>query len=193
MKLNISILRKHRAHNTQCPSCDFVGVKGQDLYYHIKSLHPDSQSYVCWDCDKNFNMDHDWLNHMNLIHRSKVFKCKQCSYSVATKSCMLGHARMHTPDKFECASCEVKLATKDALQKHTLLHITKEEWECDEYHKKYASLLALKIHQHGQHGPRYQCPKCQKVFDAPIKKARHLWKCTQGSKPPGSPKGTAST
>ena len=48
--------RKHRAPDTQCLNCDFVGVKGQDLYHHIKYLHPDSRSYACWDCDKNFNM-----------------------------------------------------------------------------------------------------------------------------------------
>ncbi len=119
-------------------------------------------------------MDHDRLNHMNSIHRPKACKCKQCSYCAVTESHMLGHARMHALDRFECVSCEVKLATKDALQKHTLLHITKEEWECDDCHKKYASRLALKVHQCGQHGLGYQCPKCQKVFDASIKKARHL-------------------
>ncbi len=184
--------RKYKTPDTQCLCCDFVGVKGQDLYYHIKSLHPDSQSYACWDCDKNFNTDHDHLNHMNSMHRSKAFRCKHCSYCAATESQMLGHARTHTLDKFKCTSCEVKLATKDALWKHTLLYITKEEWDCDKCHKKYISHLALKIHQCGHHGPGYQCPKCEKVFDVPIKKARQLQRCNQASKPSGSPKGTAS-
>ena len=45
--------------DTGCPSCDFTAVQGIDLYRHIKDLHPQTHEYQYWDCDKQFNTDHD--------------------------------------------------------------------------------------------------------------------------------------
>ncbi len=160
--------RQCRAPDTQCPDCDFVAVRNVDLYWHIKDNHPASKTYACWDCDKNFQTDHDHINHMNIIHRAKAFSCTECLFTAA---------------KFECASCEIQLATKSALCKHTLLHLLDEEHKCSQCDKLYASKLALQVHTRGKHGQGYQCPQCNKVFDALIKKARHLKKCkTERSK-----------
>ncbi len=60
--------KKCLAPDTQCLDCDFVAIRGIDLYHHIKDMHPDSKSYACWDCEKNFQTDHDHTNHMNVIH-----------------------------------------------------------------------------------------------------------------------------
>ncbi len=175
--------QKRKGHNVhwilKCPECDFLAVKAKDLYMHIKTMHPEVRPYGCWSCKKNFRTDHDHLNHMNSLHRDKQFCCKVCPYSSATESRMLDHVWMHTSKKFECTSCDVKLATKLVLQCHTLLHLSDMELRCDQCGKIYASKLALTIHKHGKHGDGYQCSHCQKVFDAPIKKARHLWKCKE--------------
>ncbi len=66
MKQRSSQLR--HVPDTGCPSCDFTAVRGIDLYHHIKDLHPQICEYQCWDCDKQFNTDHDQLNHMNSVH-----------------------------------------------------------------------------------------------------------------------------
>ena len=77
----------------------------------------------------------------------------------------------------------MQLATKSVLHKHTLLYLPEEEHKCSQCDKSYASKLALQVHTRGKHGQGYQCPHCTKVFDAPIKKARHLKKCkTERSK-----------
>ncbi len=44
--------------NTECPECNHMAVKAKDLYYHICSMHPDSCTYACLDCDHNFQTDH---------------------------------------------------------------------------------------------------------------------------------------
>ena len=50
--------------NTQCPECNHVAVKAKDLYHHICSMHLDSCTYACLDCDCNFQTDHVYQNHM---------------------------------------------------------------------------------------------------------------------------------
>ncbi len=84
---------------------------------------------------------------------------------------MLDHVHTHTSRKFEYASCNMQLATKSALHKHTLLHLSTEEYKCSHCDKLYASQLALQVHTRSRHGQGYQCPQCDQVFDAPIKKA----------------------
>ena len=85
--------------NTSCPSCDFVAVKGMDLYRHIKDLHPDACKYGCWDCDKFFQTDHDHLNHMNLVHCDKVFQCTQCSFTATVESRIKSNVHTHSTKK----------------------------------------------------------------------------------------------
>ncbi len=74
--------------DTSCPECDFVMVKGIDLYHHIKENHPGACSYACWDCEKNFQTDHDRLNHMNAIHRTKRYHCTVCAYAATMEARM---------------------------------------------------------------------------------------------------------
>ena len=163
--------RGKQTPDTSCPDCDFVAVKGADLYHHIKGSHPEVHSYACWDCKKNFQTDHDRLNHMNVIHRSKGYHCTVCAYTAVTEARIQDHIRTHATKKYECTTCEAKLATQAALRKHTSLHLSKEEIECDVCHKNYASKLALSVHKHGKHGQGYQCSCCEAMFDALIKKA----------------------
>ena len=136
----------------KCLDCDFVAIRGSDLYHHIKELHPELRSYACWDCEKNFHTDHDRLNHMNAIHHTKGFRCTVCAYSATTEARMIDHVRTHAVKKFEFATCEVKLVTKVALRKHTLLHLSNEEIQCSNCDKLYTSKLVMSIHKHGKHG-----------------------------------------
>ncbi len=176
--------------NMKCPDCDYVAVKGLDLYCHIKELHLDTHSYTCWDCDKNFQTDHDRLNHMNTMHQVKGFRCTVYAYSAATEARMLDHIRTHAVKKFECTTCEVKLAMKAALRKYTILHLSKEEIQYTDCGKSYTSKLVLSVYKCGKHGAGYQCLQCSATFDAPIKKAHHMRKCkSQRSKSSDSPEG----
>ena len=163
--------------DTKCQICDYIMVKGADLYWHMKDIHLEQRPYGCWSCEKNFQTDHDWLNHMNAMHRVKAYKCTQCLYSASVESRILEHVCTHATQKFECASCEMKLSTKVALHRHTLLHLSKEEFLRVICKKSYASQLVLGVHTRGKHGQGYMCPKCDTKFDAPIKKAWHLHKC----------------
>ena len=163
--------QKQRIPDTKCQICEYIAVKGTDLYRHMKDIHPEQRPYGCWSCKKNFQTDHDWINHMNAMHWVKAYKCIQCSYSASVESRILEHVCTHTTQKFECASCEMKLSTKVALCQHMLLHLSKEEFPCAICKKSYASKLVLGVHTRGKHGPGYVCPKCDTKFDAPIKKA----------------------
>ncbi len=151
----------------KCPDYEFVAVRGSDLYYHIKELHLKACSYACWDCEKNFQTDHDRLNHMNAIHCIKGFRYTVCAYSAATEARMINHVRTHAVKKFECATCEVKLVTKAALRKHTLLHLSKEEIQCSDCEELYASKLVLSAHKHGG-GTNAHC--VQQFLIPPLKK-----------------------
>ena len=73
-----------------------------------------------------------------------------------------------------CQVCDEKLSSKTTLHS---LHAATGEHNCSQCEHSYASKLALSIHVKGVHGPGYQCPHCDKVFDTPIKKACHLGKC----------------
>ncbi len=97
--------RQHRAPGTQCPDCNFVAVRGVDLYKHIKDNHLASKSYACWDCDKNFQTDHDCTNHMNAIHRAKAFSCIQCSFTAAMEHRMLDHVHAFFFQKASFTHC----------------------------------------------------------------------------------------
>ncbi len=100
-----------------------------------------------------------------------MFSCTVCEFTAAMEHKMLDHVCTHTSRKFECASCTMQLATKSALRKHTLLHLSTEEHKCSQCDKQYASHLALQVHTKGRHSQGYQCPQCDQVFDALIKKA----------------------
>ncbi len=135
------------------------------------------RDYGCWDCEKFFNTDHDHLNHMNLVHRSKVYKCTQCSFTAPVESRIRSHARTHAAQKFECQTCDAQLSSKAALRRHAMLHLATEELRCSKCDRSYALKLALSVHEKGKHRSGYICDKCDQKFDAPIKKARHLRKC----------------
>ncbi len=64
------------------------------------------------------------------------------------------------------------------LHRHALLHAATGEHRCLQCERSYASKLALSVHVTEVHGPGYKCPHCDKVFDALIKKAHYLHKCT---------------
>ena len=163
--------KKWCAPDTQCPDCDFVAIRGIDLYCHIKDNHPDSKSYACWDCEKNFQTYHDHTNHMNAIHWDKAFHCTVCAFTAAIEHKMLDDVCTHTSRKFECASCNMQLATKSALHEHTLLHLSLEEHKCSHCDKLYTSRLALQVYSRGKHSQGYQYPWCDQVFHTLIKKA----------------------
>ena len=82
--------------DTGCPSCDFTAVWGINLYHHIKDLHPQMREYQCWDCDKQFNTDHDRLNHMNSVHCKSVYQCTVCSFSAPVESQIQLHVCTHS-------------------------------------------------------------------------------------------------
>ncbi len=167
---------KWHTPDTKYPICDYIVVKGIGLYRHMKDIHPEQRPYGYWLCEKNFQTDHDWLNHMNAMHWVKAYKCTQCVYSTSVDSRILEHVHTHATQKFECALCEMKLSTKVALCRHTLLYLSKEEFLCAICNKSYALQLVLGVHTRGKHGQGYVCPKCDTKFDAPIKKARHMCK-----------------
>ena len=106
-----------------------------DLYRHIKDLHPDAREYQCWDCDASFQTDHDRINHMNLVHKEKIFACKSCHYTAVVKSRMRAHVHVHLLKKFDCLTCDAKLSSHAALRKHTLLHLAKDEHQCEQCDK----------------------------------------------------------
>ena len=172
MKQRSSQLR--HVPDTGCPSCDFTAVRGIDLYHHIKDLHPQMHEYQCWDCDKQFNTDHDQLNHMNSVHCESVYQYTVCLFSALVESQIQLHILTHSARKYPCQVCDEKLSSKTTLQRHALLHAATGEHKCEH---SYTSKLALSVHVKGVHGLGYKCPHCDKVFDILIKKACYLHKC----------------
>ncbi len=81
--------------DTKCQTCDYITVKGADLYRHMKDIHPEQRPYGCWSCEKNFQTDHDQLNHMNAMHWVKAYKCTQYLYSASVESRILEYVCTH--------------------------------------------------------------------------------------------------
>ncbi len=74
-------------------------------------LHPQMHEYKCWDCDKQFNTGHDWLNHMNSVHCENMYQCTVCTFSAPVESQIWLHVCMHSTRRYVCRVCDEKLSS----------------------------------------------------------------------------------
>merc|ERR1712008_189120 len=92
-----------RSH--QCPQCESLFTRKDNLISHIASVHERKKPYQCTDCNQTYAKKDNLKVHVAAIHEGKKLnKCPDCEASFAQKTQMLNHINsVHEGIKsFEC-------------------------------------------------------------------------------------------
>ena len=103
-----------RSH--QCPHCESIFSRKDNLISHIASVHERKKPYQCTDCNQSYAKKDNLKVHVAAIHEGKKLnKCPDCEASFAQRTQMLNHINsVHEGIKsFECTTCEGRVISED--------------------------------------------------------------------------------
>ena len=96
-----------RSH--QCPHCESLFTRKDNLISHIASVHERKKPYQCTDCNQSYAKKDNLKVHVAAIHEGKKLnKCPDCEASFAQRTQMLNHINsVHEGIKsFKCTTCK---------------------------------------------------------------------------------------
>ena len=135
-----------RSH--QCPHCESLFTRKDNLISHIASVHERKKPYQCTDCNQSYAKKDNLKVHVAAIHEGKKLnKCPDCEASFAQKTQMLNHINsVHEGIKsFECTTC------KGMVISEGIFHLVPSTNKCEEITSlNFALLEHLKF---GAFGP----------------------------------------
>nr|XP_032525925.1 zinc finger and BTB domain-containing protein 11-like [Danaus plexippus plexippus] len=155
--------------NYICDQCGVGFVTKNRLRVHIRSAHV-TGSYPCDVCDKIFQAQHKYKNHVDVTHRMvKKNKCPKCPERFADYFHRHKHmvdAHGETPLRYKCNVCEALFKRRYALSCHTKRrHLDMRDVNCDVCPYKCYTITELKAHMIKHNGQRtYECNVCKKSY-----------------------------
>ena len=86
------------------------------------------------NCNRIYCFKKNLVQHIQIFHRGKKFKCNICNIKLSTKQKLDQHMSSQHKIKnnnltvqYTCANCNKKFYCKSALRNHVLSHLKKEE------------------------------------------------------------------
>ena len=152
-----------------------------ELRYHMKYVHTDSQKVKCTFCDNSFSKgsldSHISRIHMKRSMEKKTISCSfdDCEKLFRNKSEMTSHAKSHSNARpFECKMCEKSYKQSMGLVGHMRLHTGERPFKCPTCSFDCTDPAVLKRHQAIHLGLKpFQCDFCSNSFKNKGELGRH--------------------
>lgn len=154
----------------QCTFCPETFSKAKLLKKH-KLTHPDTQKYICPECNKHFRNKASLSVHTKMVHERKYEQiCDICAKIFTSPSSLQSHyksAHQYNIDEaVECQVCGSILKDKYNHRRHMLRQHTDSPGTCEICGKECPNTNALRMHKKRTHfdEAKYICSVCNKGF-----------------------------
>jgi KRAB domain-containing zinc finger protein len=154
------------------------------LQIHQKTHDPDYKeeertTYKCQICEKEFLKYRYWLKHKKGHIESKVkeYKCKYCDKIFKRYNYFSNHMLYHSNnsvdknENYRCEICHLTFKKYRYWHDHKTEHENKNKIVCEICGDKFRRYNIFTIHKNLHKNPEeiYECDKCEKVFEDPVK------------------------
>jgi len=179
---------------SKCTECDKIFPNEHYMRAHKNSVHSDEKA-VCQICAKEMKLI-SLKGHMRMVHNSTETECPDCQKMFSSEFNMKSHrSSVHTDEKTMCQICAKELKINSIKGHMRMVHnnnAEREESQCPECYKIFASENYMKIHKSAVHSEKKvvcevcseelkeisykghmrrhnsctetQCPECNKIF-----------------------------
>jgi hypothetical protein len=186
----------------QCPTCNYICVKGSVMRRHIKKNH-ESVTIPCPKCNRMI-IDVNLRAHIEESHSGSQYKKYKCTYEdctrlFANKANIVVHIKqVHKKDEHihKCDRCDKAFAYANELKRHLeLTHLGLRPFVCEKCGKGYLSQKYLSEHQakpscNHSDVKHFKCERCDIDFFKALSYVKHFH-MVHGSQPPNMDAGPA--
>jgi KRAB domain-containing zinc finger protein len=186
----------------QCPSCNYLCVKGRVMRQHIKVVH-ESVKIPCPKCNRQIR-DINLRTHLEDEHSDmpeKKYKCtyEDCTYTASKKANIASHIKkLHKKDEHtqKCDRCDKTFVYANELKRHLeVTHLGLRPFVCEKCGKGYLTQKYLSEHQakpscNHSDVKQYKCERCDIDFSKALSYVKHFH-MVHGSQPPNMDAGPA--
>jgi KRAB domain-containing zinc finger protein len=186
----------------QCPTCNYISVKGSIMRKHIKVVH-ESVKITCPKCYRQIR-DINLRTHLEESHSGtqfKKYKCtyEDCTYTASKKDYIASHIKkLHKKDEHtqKCDRCDKTFAYANELKNHVeRTHLGLRPFVCEKCGKGYLTQKYLSDHQakpscNHSDVKQFKCERCDIDFTKALSYVQHFYK-VHGCQPPNMDAGPA--
>jgi len=122
--------------------------------------------WKCIHCSKSLARKSVLINHLKIHTGEKPYSCFRCPKVFSLKANLTRHMRHHTGEKpYKCGSCEMTFSQAYNRNRHRLSHTGIKPFACTQCTKTFRAKYNLKKHQKVHNGKQtYRCPLCPRKF-----------------------------
>ncbi|XP_035774640.1 zinc finger protein 436-like [Anopheles albimanus] len=176
----------------RCRLCPKSFKAYEYLDRHISSIHAESETYACLNCNAKCSSQSVLDEHVKTHNEGKPFSCITCGKDFTRRYHLERHAKFSNcgPEQKETLPCDVcgKVFTRvDNLREHLRTHmgqsVRKRDYQCPHCPKSFygSSLLNIHIRTHTGEKP-FPCDLCPSSFPSTGALRKHRRKHT-GERP----------
>ncbi|KAK9891279.1 hypothetical protein WA026_013590 [Henosepilachna vigintioctopunctata] len=166
----------------ECPSCDYVIGRLEDLKKHIQYVHrqkKDEKYLKCPSCGYRTNKKSMLKSHVETFHPDvKDRECRICGFRTLLKHELSIHYRTEHSEKetYKCTSCDYTALTERELEFHVnVVHVRLKEHKCHlcdfaSTRKRYLIMHVRYVHLKQR---QYECSLCQFKTNSKVRLQLH--------------------
>ncbi|XP_058129198.1 gastrula zinc finger protein XlCGF7.1-like [Anopheles ziemanni] len=139
----------------QCPYCQKSFVHRSNFLMHL-NIHTRERVYKCTVCNSEFNSPQGLNQHLE-THMVAKHECPQCGHRFGRKSYLRIHQqRVHEPKiKYKCLVCDKQFPNVEQMDKHMIVHNNQTLFPCEVCRRPYKAKKNLLRHMRMAH------PECE--------------------------------
>ena len=115
--------------------------------------------YVCHICQKEINIQSDYVKHMQEKHPNDALQCDRCSAQFSSPNGLFKHMRSYCYMKYKCNVCGWHFQLPYQISDHVKTHSEMDLYGCIKCDKEFTRRSSYKAHERC-HGVELKCAVC---------------------------------